>query len=207
MPDLSPALSMDSLRENLPALAAYYQAYPVTVIVTFFFIYLAVSTIAFFPGAIMMALAAGAVFDFTVGVIVVNIASSAGATLAFMVSRRLFREPVQRKFKRQLETINKGVEKDGPFYLIFLRMTPILPFLVVNVCMALTPMKARVFFIFSALGMIPGSLVFVNAGRMLAQIRTFDDILSWQMGLSFAAIGALPLAARIISRRLSNSGK
>jgi len=110
--------------------------------------------------------------------VIVSFASSLGATLAFLVARFLFRDAVQQRFGRHLKAINEGVERDGPFYLFMLRLVPIFPFFVINLVMALTPMKAITFYLVSQVGMLAGTMVYVNAGTQLAQLDSLAGILS-----------------------------
>jgi dihydrolipoamide dehydrogenase len=148
------------------------------------------------PGAAVLTLAGGALFSFLPAVIVVSFASTIGSTLAFLVSRYLLRDWVQTKFRERLKTINAGVERDGHFYLFTLRLVPIFPLFIINLVMGLTPMRTLTFFWVSQVGMLPGTMVYVNAGSQLGQIETLGGILSLELVLSFALLGIFPLLAR-----------
>jgi uncharacterized membrane protein YdjX (TVP38/TMEM64 family) len=195
-------LTLESIRANEPLLRNFYSAHRVETVAIFFLLYLLISTVAFFPGAIILALAAGAVFEFWVGLLVVSLASTVGALVAFLVARFFFREYVQAKFSRTLAPINLGIRQDGPFYLLFLRLTPVFPYFAVNLCMALTPISVWNFVIFSEIGMLPGSAAFVNAGRQLSLIQSMQDAVSPATIASFALLGLLPLLARLVFRAL-----
>ncbi len=128
----------------------------------------------------------------------VSFASTIGATLAFLLSRFLFRDAIQRKFGEKLESINRGIERDGNFYLFTLRLVPIFPFFIINVVMGLTPIKALSFYLVSQIGMLPGTIVFLNAGTQLGKLESAAGILSPGIILSFALLGIFPLVARKI---------
>lgn len=147
-----------------------YSDNPALTLAVFFAIYVAVTALSL-PGAVILTLIGGAIFGLTTGLIVISFASTIGATLAFLISRTLLREWVQNKFGNYLETINKGIEQDGLFYLLTLRLIPVVPFFVINLVMGLTPMKARTFYWVSQLGMLPGTAVYVNAGAQLGQLQ------------------------------------
>ncbi|WP_422139638.1 TVP38/TMEM64 family protein [Endozoicomonas sp. ALC020] len=174
-----------------------YSDNPALTIAVFFAIYVALTALSL-PGAVILTLVGGAIFGFTTGLIVISFASTIGATLAFLISRTLLREWVQGKFGQYLATINKGIEKDGLFYLLTLRLIPAVPFFVINLVMGLTPMKARTFYWVSQLGMLPGTAVYVNAGAQLGQVQelSVSGILTPGLIGSFVLLGIFPWLAR-----------
>lgn len=194
-------LTLDSLKQQQSALNEYYLANPTKMLLSFFLVYVLVTALSL-PGAVIMTLAAGALFGLFVGLILVSFASSIGATLAFLASRFLFRSSVETKFKSQIQTINDGLEKEGAFYLFTLRLIPAFPFFLINLVMGLTSMKARVFYLVSQIGMLAGTFVFINAGTQLAQLDSLAGILSPGLILSFALLGILPLIANKIVNAL-----
>jgi pyruvate/2-oxoglutarate dehydrogenase complex dihydrolipoamide dehydrogenase (E3) component/uncharacterized membrane protein YdjX (TVP38/TMEM64 family) len=189
--DLGSQLTLANLKAQQQAFDAQYQAAPLPVIGIFFLIYVA-ATAASVPGALILTLAAGALFGVVAGTIIVSFASSIGATIAFLSSRYLFRDTIKARFGDRLKAIDNGVEKDGPFYLLTLRLVPIFPFFLINLLMGLTAIKARTFYIVSQIGMLLGTLVYVNAGTQLANIDEVSDIGSPGLLLSFAALGITP---------------
>tara|TARA_R110000824_G_scaffold104360_13_gene247764 strand:- start:2653 stop:4803 length:2151 start_codon:yes stop_codon:yes gene_type:complete len=189
--DLGSQLTLANLKEQQAAFDEQYQAAPLLVIAIFFLVYV-VTTAASLPGALILTLAAGALFGVVTGTIIVSFASSIGATIAFLSSRYLFRDAVKSRFGDRLKAIDKGVEKDGPFYLLTLRLVPVFPFFLINLLMGLTAIKARTFYIVSQIGMLLGTLVYVNAGTQLANIDEISDIGSPGLLLSFAALGITP---------------
>jgi len=158
-------------------------------------VYVAVTGLSL-PGAALMTLVGGAIFGLLPGTLIISFASTIGATLAFIVARFLLRDGVQQRFGDRLGAINAGVAKDGPFYLFTLRLVPIFPFFVVNLVMALTPLRTSTFYWVSQLGMLPATLVYVNAGREIGRIDSLSGILSPGLLLSFVLLGIFPLIAR-----------
>ncbi len=193
--DLGQYLSLDVLKAQQAALDAYTVAHPVAATLIYFLVYVAVTGLSL-PGATVMTLAGGAIFGLLWGVVVVSFASTIGATLAFLVSRFLLRDSVQRRFGERLAALNAGVEKDGAFYLFTLRLVPIFPFFVINLAMGLTPIRARTFYWVSQLGMLPATLVYVNAGTQLARLDSLAGVLSPALLGSFALLGLFPLVAK-----------
>lgn len=189
--DLGSQLTLANLKEQQAAFDAQYQAAPFLIIAIFFLVYV-VTTAASLPGALILTLAAGALFGVVTGTIIVSFASSIGATIAFLSSRYLFRDAVKSRFGDRLKAIDRGVEKDGPFYLLTLRLVPVFPFFLINLLMGLTAIKARTFYIVSQIGMLLGTVVYVNAGTQLANIEEVSDIGSPGLLLSFAALGVTP---------------
>ncbi len=195
--DLGRFFSLDYIRGARADFAALYDARPAAVIGGFFAAYVAVTALSL-PGAAIMTLLAGAIFGLWVGTLVVSFASSIGATLAMLVSRYVLRDSVKAKFGARLADIDKGVERDGAFYLFTLRLVPVFPFFVINLLMGLTAMKAATFYWVSQLGMLAGTLVYVNAGTQLAQISSLQGILSPGLIGSFVLLGLFPLVAKKI---------
>ena len=195
--DLGRYLSLDYLKQSQDAFADLYARQPLPVALGFFVIYVTVTALSF-PGAAILTLAGGAIFGLLWGTVIVSFASSLGATLAFLVSRFILRDSVESKFGNRLAEINKGVEKDGAFYLFTLRLIPVVPFFVINLLMGLTKMKALTFYWVSQVGMLAGTLVYVNAGTQLAQISSLKGILSPALLGSFVLLGIFPLIARKI---------
>jgi pyruvate/2-oxoglutarate dehydrogenase complex dihydrolipoamide dehydrogenase (E3) component/uncharacterized membrane protein YdjX (TVP38/TMEM64 family) len=163
-----------------------------------FFLSYVVVTGASLPGAAVMTLAAGAIFGLPVGVVLVSFASTLGASIAFLVSRYLFQDTVQSRFGGSLKKINDGIDKDGPFYLFALRLVPAFPFFVINLVMGLTRLRLWTFFWVSQLGMLAGTVVYVNAGTQLAQIESASGIFSTEIVISFLLLALLPFIGRKI---------
>jgi pyruvate/2-oxoglutarate dehydrogenase complex dihydrolipoamide dehydrogenase (E3) component/uncharacterized membrane protein YdjX (TVP38/TMEM64 family) len=154
------------------------------------------------PGAALLTLAAGAVFGLAWGTLLVSFASAVGATVAFLLARFVLRDWVRSRFAARLAAINHGVERDGAFYLFLLRLTPVVPFFLINLAMGLTPMRASTFYWVSQAGMLAGTLVYVNAGTQLAAIASPRDVLSWQLAGALLALGVFPLAAKKLADAL-----
>ncbi|WP_339669927.1 FAD-dependent oxidoreductase [Dasania marina] len=163
----------------------------------FFLLYVLVAALSL-PGAALLTLVAGAVFGFWQGLLLVSFASSIGALLAFSLTRWLFKDRVQKKFSRQLSTINQGIAQEGAFYLFGLRLIPLFPFFIINLLMGLTPIKTWTFYWISQVGMLAGTAVYVNAGTQLAQLETLGGIISAPLLTAFCLLGLFPLIAQKI---------
>lgn len=150
-----------------------------------------------------MTLAAGALFGLWWGTLIVSFASTIGATCAFLVARYLLKETVQRRFGERLQALNNGVEKDGAFYLFTLRLVPIFPFFLINILMGLTTLRAVTFYWVSQVGMLAGTLVYVNAGTQLAQLDSLGGILSPAILFSFALLGIFPLVTKKVVEKIN----
>ncbi len=174
-----------------------YASNPFRTIALFMLIYILVTALSL-PGAAIMTLVAGALFGVLKGSIMVSFASTIGATLAFLVVRFLLKDWVQNKFSSQLATINKGIEKEGSFYLFTIRMIPLFPFFIVNILMGLTPIKTTKYFIASQLGMLPGTIAYVNAGTQLSQIESLRGLLSYKIILSFVFLAFIPFVTKFL---------
>jgi uncharacterized membrane protein YdjX (TVP38/TMEM64 family) len=203
-------LSLATIKQHQAALAALYAERPAVVLGSFFAAYVAVTALSL-PGAAVMTLTAGAILGLGVGTVLVSFASSVGATLAFLSSRYVLREGVQRRFGARLADVNAGIERDGAFYLFSLRLVPLFPFFVVNLVMGLTGMRAGTFYLVSQVGMLAGTVVYVNAGRQLSRIDSLRGILSPALLASFTLLGLFPLAARkalgVVQRRRAGAAQ
>lgn len=167
----------------------------------FFLAYVFVTALAL-PISLLKTLLAGALFGLLPGVILTSFASTIGSTLCFFLSRYLFKDYVQSKHKRYLGKINQGIKDEGLLYLLFLRLSPIFPFFVVNLTFGLTHMKWSSFYWISQLGMLPATILFVNAGNQLAQINDVQDILTLKVIISLSALGLLPIMTKRIYERI-----
>lgn len=195
--DLGRFLNLEYLKSRQADIDAFYHEHPLTLLAVYFAAYVAITGLSL-PGAAIMTLAGGAVFGLLWGTVVVSFASTLGATVAFIVSRYILREGIQRRYGDRLKTINAGVERDGAFYLFTMRLVPAFPFFVINLVMGLTPMRTLTFALVSQLGMLPGTIVYVNAGTQLGRIESLQGILSPTLIGSFVLLGVFPLVAKWI---------
>ena len=193
--DLGRYFSLAYLKSSQAQFAALYESQPALVIGVYLLVYVAATALSL-PGATILTLAAGAVFGLLIGTVIVSFASSIGATLAFLAARFLLRDSVQSRFGTRLAEIDKGVQKEGAFYLFTLRLVPLVPFFVINLLMGLTRMKVATFYWVSQLGMLAGTVVYVNAGTQLAKIDSLKGILSPALIGSFVLLGVFPLVAK-----------
>ena len=193
--DLGQILSLENFKASQSEIVAAKDANPILYIAGFFILYVAVTGLSI-PGAAIMSLVAGALFGVLVGTIIVSFASTLGATLAFLSARFVLRDWVQGKFGERLRAVDEGLEKDGAFYLFTLRLIPVFPFFVINLLMGLTRIKTRTFFWVSQLGMLPATIVFVNAGTQISRIESTSGLLSPTLIASFVALAFFPWAAK-----------
>jgi uncharacterized membrane protein YdjX (TVP38/TMEM64 family) len=195
--NLGQYLSLGYIKASQEKFQALYLQNRLMVISVYMGIYIAVTAMSL-PGAVVLTLAGGGLFGLVIGTLIVSFASTIGATLACLVSRFLLREWVQNRFGDKLVTINNGIEKEGAFYLFSLRLVPIFPFFVINLLMGLTRMRLFTFFWVSQLGMLAGTMVFVNAGKELAKINTLAGIMSPGVLISFVILGIFPITVKKI---------
>jgi pyruvate/2-oxoglutarate dehydrogenase complex dihydrolipoamide dehydrogenase (E3) component/uncharacterized membrane protein YdjX (TVP38/TMEM64 family) len=193
--DLHQLLTLQGLKSGLAQFEVWRAESPLLVGGAFLLLYVIVTALSL-PGAVIMTLAAGALFGLGWGLLIVSFASSIGATLAFLVSRYLLQDMVQKRFGDRLKAINEGVEKEGAFYLFTLRLVPVFPFFLINLLMGLTNIRAVTFYWVSQVGMLAGTFVFVNAGTQLGQLESLSGILSPSLLLSFVLLGVFPLIAK-----------
>ena len=193
--DLGRYLDLGHLQSQRSRLHDLFAAHPWRVGAAFFAVYVAVTGLSL-PGAAVLTLVAGAIFGLGWGTVIASFASTLGASLAFLLARYLARDAVRRRFGGALDRIDGGVRKDGAFYLFTLRLVPVFPFFIINLAMGLTSMRVIVFALVSQAGMLPGTLVYVNAGTRLGEIESLAGILSPALWLSFLLLGVFPLAAK-----------
>ncbi len=189
--------SLHFLKESQSRFAELRETQPLALSAGYFLVYVAVTALSL-PGATIVTLAGGAIFGLGWGLLIVSFASSIGATLAFLTARFLLRDSVQARFGQRLADMDKGIQKDGAFYLFTLRLIPVVPFFVINLLMGLTKMKAWTFYWVSQLGMLAGTAVYVNAGTQLGQLDSLKGIVSPGLLGSFVLLGLFPLIARWI---------
>jgi uncharacterized membrane protein YdjX (TVP38/TMEM64 family) len=187
--------ALSYLKSSKERFVLLYQEHKAVVIVSYMLIYI-LSTSVSLPGATVLSLAGGAIFGLVLGTLIVSFASTIGATLACFVSRFVLRDWVQKRLGDRLHKINEGIEREGKFYLFSLRLIPVFPFWMINLAMGLTHMPLKTFYWVSQIGMLPGTIIYVNAGRELAKIESLKDIFSPGMIISFALLGIFPLVAR-----------
>ena len=189
--------TLSYLKESRESFAALYAQNRFLVIGSYMVIYILATALSL-PGAAILTLAGGALFGLVVGTIIISFASSIGATLACFFSRFVLRDWVQGKFVDKLENVNQGIEKEGSFYLFTMRLIPVIPFWVINLVMGLTRMRLFTFYWVSQVGMLAGTIVYVNAGKELGKLESLSGILSPSLIISFVILGVFPLIVKKI---------
>ena len=194
-------LTLETLKGRGGEIRGFVAARPVASGAIYFATYVAVAALSI-PGAAILTLAGGALFGLVVGVVLVSFASVLGAVLAFLGARYLLRDWVRRRFAAQIEAIDRGIDRDGAFYLLTLRLNPIFPYFLVNLAMGLTSLGVLRFALVSQLGMLPATIVYVNAGTQLARVRSTADIASPGLIGSLILLSLLPLIGKFVADRL-----
>ena len=203
--DLGQFLTLATLKANRDLLAAFYAEHRLATVLLFMAIYI-LQTALSLPGAAILSLAAGAIFGAITGTVYANLAATIGATLAFLATRFLLHDLVQRKFGDRLKKLNHELETRGLNYLLFLRLVPIFPFFLINLAAGLTRLPLRTFIIGTMIGIIPGGFVYCNAGASLATISTLREVASPRVLGSFALLGLFALLPVIYSKIKGNRG-
>jgi len=193
--DLGQLFTLENLKAQQAGLDAYYRLHPVQTALVYFGVYVAVAALSL-PGALIMTLAGGAIFGLALGTVLVSFASSFGALLAFLVARFVLRGSVQARFGENLRSVDAGIARDGAFYLFAMRLVPAFPFFVVNLVMGLTAIRPWTFYWVSQVGMLAGTLVYVNAGTQIARIDSLGGILSTELAISFLLLAIFPFVAK-----------
>lgn len=188
-------LTLENVKEQRELLSEYINNNLVYSMLIYFISYIAITALSV-PGAAVVTLLGAALFGFWNSLLLVSFASSIGATLAFLSSRYLLKDWVQTKFGDRLSAINKGVEEEGAFYLFSLRLIPVMPFFLINLLFGLTQMKVRTYYITSQLGMLAGTIVYLNAGTQLSKIESLSGIVSPTLLFSFVLLGLFPWIAK-----------
>ena len=200
-------LTLSYVKESQAVFEMAYAEHPVAVIASYMAIYILVTSLSL-PGAAVLTIAGGALFGLWVGTAVISFASTIGATIACSVSRFLLRDWVQGKFGDRISRVNEGMDREGSFYLFTLRLIPVFPFWMINVLMGLAKMPLWTFYWVSQAGMLPGTIVYVNAGKEIAQIDSPGGILSPGLIVSFMLLGIFPITAKkLISLYRAKKGK
>ncbi|MEN8256397.1 MAG: TVP38/TMEM64 family protein [Thermodesulfobacteriota bacterium] len=195
--DLGQYLSLEYIKGSQARFQELYAEKTFLVVATYMAIYIMVTALSL-PGAAIMTLAGGALFGVTAGSVIVSFASTIGATVACFVARFILQDWVQSRFGDRLEAINKGIAEEGGFYLFSLRLVPVFPFFVINLVMGVTRLSLWKFYWISQLGMLPGTIVYVNAGKELGQIDSLAGILSPGLLVSFIILGLFPITVKKI---------
>ncbi len=195
--DLQKYLTLEYLKSSKTFFSLLYGKNPILVLSVYFLFYVVITAFSL-PGAILLTLAGGLLFGLIPGTVIVSFASSIGATIAMFFARFFLRDWVQSRFASQMKIINTGINKEGGFYLFTLRLVPTVPFFVTNLVMGLTSLRIVTFYWVSQLGMLPGTLVYINAGSEIAKIESLGEILSPTLIGSFVLLGIFPLFVKKI---------
>ncbi|HUS40255.1 MAG TPA: TVP38/TMEM64 family protein [Pirellulales bacterium] len=202
---LGDSLSLENLAQQEKGLRQFQKDHPILVYAIAYLVYVTVTGLSL-PGAAALTLVYGWYFGLLRGVILVSFASTSGATIAFLLSRYLFRDAIQNKFGDRLESFNRALEREGAFYLFTLRLIPAVPFFVINVVMGLTPVRVPTYWWVSQLGMLPGTIAFVFAGSTFPDLTTLAEkgaggVITLPLIIAFVILGLFPLLVKKIMQR------
>lgn len=192
-------LSFDNIKQNLGAIILEYQDKPFLFTSVFILGYVLLTALSI-PGAIVLTILSGAIYGVFLGTLIVSIASCIGATIAFFMSRYFFRDYFLTKYRKRFKEIDEKFKAGGKTYLFTMRLIPVSPFVVINLLMGLTSIRVSTYVWITLLGMIPGTMIYVFAGRRMAEIRSPRDILDWPLLVAFSLIGLLPLMLKFFTK-------
>ena len=198
-PDEASGLSV--LKAQRALLLAWYQDVPWQLRAGFFVLYVLLATLSV-PGISVFTVAAGAVFGLGWGVLLVSFASTVGATLSFWLSRYLLADWLRARMGPRVMAVRAHVEREGAFYLLSLRLMPVVPFGVINLLMGLTAMRSRTFYAVSQIGMLASTVVFVSAGQQLGSIQNASEALQPGMLGALLGLGLLVALLPKIAKRV-----
>jgi len=199
--DFNKILSFDTIKATYQDIQILINKNYILYYSAFFILYIVVTAFAL-PISLIKTLLAGALFGFWPGLILVSFASSIGSTFCFLFSRYALRAYIQKRFSNYLEKINKGIETDGWLYLLFLRLSPIFPFFIINLVFGLTKMKTLEFYVVSQIGMFIATAIFLNPGLQLSNLNSLEEILSFKIVASLTVIGLFPLLVKYIYKMI-----
>lgn len=189
------APSLHTIKAAVAPWLAFVQDRPLTAAALFFAANLAVTTLCI-PIELFFGLAGGALFGLVEGSLLVSVASSLGALFAFWGSRFWLRDAVEQRFAHQIARVDAGLQKDGVYFLLSVRLMPFLPYSLTNIALGLTTVRARDFYLYSQLGMLPATIIYVNAGTRLAHLRSLGDIMSPSLLVAFVLLALMPWIAK-----------
>ena len=191
------------LNENISYIKNYQVSYPFRAEIIFFITYVFLTSLSI-PIALILGLLYGMIFHNTTAILIVSFASAIGATLAFFLSRYLFRDYLEKKYNKQYLKINSGIEKNSGYYIFALRMCVIFPFFMVNLLLGLTTIKPINYYLISQLGMLPATVIIVSLGDKIAGALTSDISIDFTLVMLLTALGLLPLLSRLFFKKILN---
>ncbi len=204
---LSDYFTLEYIQEKQGIFENYYSVHPLKTIFLFMGVYAVLVTFSI-PVATLLTILAGALFGVGIATLVVLTAGTIGAVGAFLLSRQLIGSVIQKKYDHQLKKINEGLEREGAFYLFFLRLVPLFPFFLINLCMGLTNIKTHTYALVTFIGILPAVVVGVYLGTTLATLTSLEGQFPFSLLIALILVGSTPLILKrvigwIRRRRLS----
>ena len=183
------------LIENIDNIKALYRNEPLLFTAFFIAAYLVMTTLSL-PVALLMGLLAGSVFEFYLAVVIVSFTSTIGATVAMSLARYIIRDYMTSKYRKYFEIINANFTDNGGYYLFALRMSPLFPFFIINICFGLTKMRILPFYLISQIGMLPGTIIIILLGNELSNVLVSGNIISLSLVIYLTLLGLVPLLSK-----------
>jgi uncharacterized membrane protein YdjX (TVP38/TMEM64 family) len=196
---LGSVLTVENLKQHRDEILVLVRDHYAVSVVLFVLLYIVVTGLSI-PGAVVLTLGAGFLYGTTPATLYVNLGATTGAVLAFLFARYLLGHQLQNKYQKQLDRFNREMEAQGWRYLLTLRLVPIFPFFLINFLAGLTRVPLETFAWTTALGIIPGTIVFAYAGSQVGSINSTADILSPKVIMAFLLLACFALFPAVLSR-------
>lgn len=188
-------------KDNHAALVAVFHQNPFLFIVGYSCCYLVMITFCL-PGVALLTIGAGAIMGTVTGFLVATVASATGALLSALVARYFLRDFIAARFHSQYEKFNENIQTNGVAYLTAVRLTPVVPYFIINILAGVSTFPLKSFYIVSLLGIIPSAIAYANAGTELANLNSLRDVISLRMVMAFTMVALVPLLGIFLFRRL-----
>ena len=195
---LQEIFNLDKLKENIYLLKTWISEEFYISRVSFFILYIFFSGLSFPILPSILTVAAGALFGVVEGVIIVSFASTIGACICFLLSRYLLNNFINNNFEKTKLIVDKKFSENGIYYLLSLRLIPTISFALINLIMGILPISLFRFYYISQLGMLPATIIYVNAGSEIAKVNSINDIMSFTLLISLILLAILPLLIKFI---------
>ena len=195
---LQEIFNLDKLKENIYLLKTWISEEFYISRGSFFILYIFFSGLSFPILPSILTVAAGALFGVVEGVIIVSFASTIGACICFLLSRYLLNNFINNNFEKTKLIVDKKFSENGIYYLLSLRLIPTISFALINLIMGILPISLFRFYYISQLGMLPATIIYVNAGSEIAKVNSINDIMSFTLLISLILLAILPLLIKFI---------
>ena len=205
---VSQHLNLDRLVENKDLLISFINDHFTVSIIGFGLLYATIVALSL-PFASLMTLSGGFLFGLIWGGLIVSISATLGATIIFLIAKTSFGTFLREKAGTLYSRVEQDTNENAVSYLLFLRLVPLFPFFLVNILPALFNVKTRTYIITTFLGILPGTLVYVNVGRSLGEVENPSDLISSDIIIAIALLGVFAIIPVIYQkyRKRKNAAK